>query len=98
MPVDLSASNHTMLLNIVNRGNVDVYDVLVNGHVDQIELKQGFIPVKVRWRADLLPIDHPFFFSMSAPVAHERNGETITGVVRSEFTLSAPASKILSPV
>lgn len=87
-PIDVSSSNHTMLLNIVNRGNGQIYDV---GN-DLFELKQGFSAVFVGWQADLLPVDSPFFFALSAPVAHAKNGETITGTVRSEFTLSVPAN------
>jgi hypothetical protein len=87
-PVDMSVGNHTMLFNIVNRGNSLLYDL---GN-DLFSLKQGFSVVFAGWQADLLPADNPIFFTMSAPVAHKRNGETITGVVRSEFTLSVPAS------
>lgn len=87
-PVDLSTGNHTMLFNIVTRGNPLIYDV----GSDLFLLKQGFSVVFAGWQADLLPIDNPLFFTMSAPVAHHRNGETITGIVRSEFTLSVPAS------
>ena len=87
-PVDLSTGNHTMLLNIVNKGNPQIYDV----GSDLFLLKQGFSVVFAGWQADLSPIDNPLFFTMSAPVTHEKNGETITGVVRAEFTLSAPAS------
>ena len=87
-PVDLSTGNHTMLFNIVNRGSGNVYDV----GSDLFLLKQRFSVVFAGWQADLLPTGNPPFFTMSAPVAHERNGETITGFVRSEFTLSVPAS------
>jgi hypothetical protein len=86
-PVDLSAGNHTMLVNIVNRGNANVYDV----GPDLFLLKQGFSVVFAGWQADLLPVAG-LFFTMSAPVAHHRNGGTITGAARSEFTLSVPAS------
>jgi hypothetical protein len=85
-PVDLSGGNHTMLVNIVNRGNANVYDV----GSDLFLLKQGFSVVFAGWQADLLPVDG--LFTMSAPVAHHRNGDTITGTARSEFTLSVPAS------
>jgi alpha/beta hydrolase family protein len=87
-PADSSSGNHTMLLNIVNRGNPQVYDV---GN-DLFELKQGFSVVFVGWQADLLPLGNPFFLTLSAPVAHEKNGKIITGIVRSEFTVGAPAS------
>src|SRR5262249_49868410 len=71
---------------IVNRGNPTVYDVVS----DLFLPKQGFSVVFAGWQADLSPVNG--LLTMSAPVAHERNGETITGVVRSEFTLSVPAS------
>jgi len=86
-PVDPGTSNHTLLVSIVNRGNPSIYGV-----GDFFEFEQGFSVVHVGWQADLSPSDNPFFFTMSAPVAHHRNGETITGVVRAEFTLTAPAS------
>ena len=86
-PVDLSTGNHTLLVSVVNRGNPSIYGV-----GDLFEFQQGFSVVHVGWQADLSPLDNPFFFTMSAPVTHEKNGETITGVVRAEFTLSAPAS------
>jgi hypothetical protein len=86
-PVDLSTGNHTLLVSIVNRGSPSIYGV-----GDLFEFQQGFSVVHVGWQADLSPADNPFFFTMSAPVTHEKNGETITGVVRAEFTLSAPAS------
>jgi hypothetical protein len=86
-PVDLSAGNHTMLVNIVNRGNTNVYDV----GPDLFLLKQGFSVLFAGWQADLLPVAG-LFFTMSAPVAHHRNGGTITDAARSEFTLSVPAS------
>jgi hypothetical protein len=86
-PVDLSTGNHTMLVNVVNRGNPNVYDV----GSDLFLLKQGFSVVFAGWQADLLPVAGSFL-TMSAPVAHHRNGDTITGIVRSEFTLSVAAS------
>jgi hypothetical protein len=85
-PVDLSTGNHTILFNVVNRGNPTIYDV----GSDLFLLKQGFSVVFAGWQADLLPMNG--LLTMSAPVAHHRNGETITGIVRSEFTLSVPAS------
>ena len=54
-PVDLSTGNHTMLVNIVNRGSGNVYDV----GSDLFLLKQGFSVVFAGWQADLLPTGNP---------------------------------------
>ena len=54
-PVDLSTGNHTMLVNVVNRGNPNVYDV----GSDLFLLKQGFSVVFAGWQADLLPTGNP---------------------------------------
>jgi hypothetical protein len=94
MPIDPSTSNHTMLFDIVNRGMHNDYNLFAPAETDNIGdgfvQTQGFIQVFVGWQADLSP--GPGFETISAPIAHQRDGTTITGVVRSEWTPSAPGT------
>ena len=97
-PVNISAGNHAMLFEIVNRGrklapgffNVGVTntDALGDGFLENL----GFTLVWAGWQADLVSPTPGALVTMSAPVAHQRNGASITGTVRSEFILSKPAS------
>jgi multisubunit Na+/H+ antiporter MnhE subunit len=92
----IGAGNSTMLLEIVNRGNkinpgfYNVGATAANPQGDGFLENQGFTLVWVGWQADLSPLAS--LITMSAPIAHESGGGTITGPVRSEFILRAPAS------
>jgi len=95
-PVNISSGNHAMLFEIANRGNkldpaffnvgVTKTDLLGDGFLES----QGFTLVWAGWQADLTAL--PGRITMSAPIAHQRNGSSITGPVRSEFIVSMPAS------
>ncbi len=94
-PMNMSSSNHAMLFEIVNRGNKlnpgffnIVVDPKFHPEGDGFLEKQGFILVWAGWQADLTPLSS--LITMSAPVAHHRNGRTITGKVRSEFIVRLP--------
>jgi hypothetical protein len=93
-PVNMSVSNKAMLFEIVNRGNKlnpGFFNVGVSNNDpvgDGFLQKQGFTLVWAGWQADLTP--QPGLITMSAPVAHHRNGGTITGRVRSEFIVRLP--------
>lgn len=97
-PVDESRGNHTMLFEIVNRGNKldpGFYNVGVtaaNPAGDGFLEKQGFTLVWGGWQADLVAPPGVSLVTMSAPTAHNPGGTTITGVVRSEFIVNAPRS------
>jgi hypothetical protein len=97
-PVDESRGNHTMLFEIVNRGNKldpGFYNVGVtaaNPAGDGFLEKQGFTLVWGGWQADLVAPPGVNLVTMSAPTAHNPGGTTITGVVRSEFIVNAPRS------
>jgi hypothetical protein len=95
-PIDMSKSNRAMLFEIVNRGNkldpgfYNVGATAANPQGDGFLEAQGFTLVWAGWQADLTPA--PGRITMSAPVAHRKNGGVITGPVRSEFILSSPNS------
>jgi len=93
-PVDMNGANRAMLLEIVNRGNKldpGFYNVGVTSarpQGDGFLEKQGFTMVWVGWQADLAPLAS--LVTMSAPIAQQRNGRSITGPVRAEFILRPP--------
>jgi hypothetical protein len=97
-PVDESLGNRTMLFEIVNRGNKldpGFFNVGVTAGApagDGFLENQGFTLVWAGWQADLVPPSGVNLVTMSAPIAHNGNGSTITGIVRSEFILSTPQS------
>jgi hypothetical protein len=88
-PVNMSAGNHAMLFEIVNRGNKldpTTYNVgasMSNPAGDGFLEKEGFTLVWAGWQADLTPATGRV--TMTAPIAHQQNGSHITGPVRSEF-------------
>jgi len=102
-PVNMSSSNHAMLLEIVNRGNkldpgtFNVGAAAGNPQGDGFLENQGFTLVWVGWQADLAPV--PSLITMvSVPIAHQSNGGTITGPVRSEFILPKPPQSAVLPI
>jgi hypothetical protein len=97
MPVDESNGNHIMLSEVVNRGNetspgtLNIGTSTSNPQGDGFLENQGLTLVFAGWQADLVaPASNPGLITMSAPIAHHHNGQTITGVVRSEWTVSTP--------
>ena len=99
MPVDESKGNHIMLTEIVNRGNELDPSFFNIGVISSAPAGDGFLEnqgltlVWTGWQADLVaPASNPGLVTMSAPIAHYRNGQTITGVVRSEWIVSTPTS------
>jgi hypothetical protein len=98
-PVDESRGNHVMLFEIVNRGNqldpgfYNIGAIAANPQGDGFLEKRGLTLVWAGWQADLVaPPTNPNLITMDAvPIAHN-NGQTITGVVRSEWTVSTPIS------
>jgi hypothetical protein len=97
-PVDMSKGNRMMLFEIVNRGNqldpgfFNIGATTANPQGDGFLEKQGLTLVWAGWQADLVaPATNPGLITMSAPIATE-HGHAITGVVRSEWTVNAPAS------
>jgi Alpha/beta hydrolase domain len=97
MPVDETKGNHIMLTEIVNRGNeldpgfFNIGASTANPQGDGFLENQGLTLVWAGWQADLVaPASNPGLITMSAPIAHRHSGKTITGVVRSEWTVSTP--------
>jgi hypothetical protein len=98
-PVDESKGNHMMLFEIVNRGNeldpgfFNIGVTAANPQGDGFLENQGLTLVWAGWQADLVaPASNPGLITMvNVPIATQ-NGQTITGVVRSEWTVSTPAS------
>src|SRR5437870_3135175 len=101
-PCNMGSSNHAMLFEIVNRGNKlnpGFFNVATAGRStpdDGFLENQGFTLVWAGWQADLVPPPPPHpttppppRVTMFAPIAHEHNGHTITGPVRSEFIVRA---------
>ena len=88
--------NHTLLFEIVNRGNkldlsfFNVGATTANPAGDGFLENQGFTMVWAGWQPDLLPLST--LVTMAPVIPHERNGRSITGVVRSEFILSTAAT------
>ena len=97
-PVDLGKSNHTLVYDVVNRGNklitgfLNVGAAAANPAGDGFLEKQGFILVWSGWQADALAGGGRQVMTV-VPVAHHRDGSSITGEVRQEYT---PAAAVAS--
>jgi len=95
-PVDASRGNGVLLYDVVNRGNkivpsfFNVGVTAANPTGDGFLENQGYTLVWSGWQGDLVP--QPGQLGIRVPVAHQPDGSTITGLVRSEFTASVPAS------
>lgn len=97
-PIDLSKSNHTIIYDVVNRGN---RELTVNLNVgvttaspagDGWLYNAGFLVVMSGWQADVLSGGGRLTFT--APIAHHRDGSSITGLVRQEYTQSTAAASV----
>lgn len=91
MPTDLTKSNHVMLFDVPNRGNRLLPGSFnIGGSTtsagDGFLHSQGFIMVANGWQGDVLPGGGRL--TMSVPVAHYPGGGTITGRVRTEYSLT----------
>ena len=95
-PVDASRSNGVLLYDVVNRGNkivpgfFNVGATADNPAGDGFLENQGYTLVWSGWQGDL--VLQPGQLGIRVPVAQRADGSAITGIVRSEFVLSAPAS------
>ena len=78
-PIDLSKASGVLIYTVVNRGNGDV-SASADGH---ISLVSG-------WQGDVLPT--PANQTITVPVAKNRDGSPITGLVLARFTNIAPGT------
>jgi Alpha/beta hydrolase domain len=97
-PVDLSKSNHTMIYDVVNRGNKVIPGYLnVGGSAtaagDGFLENEGFILLWSGWQGDVLAGGGRQVMTV-VPVAHHKNGSSITGDVRQEYTLAAATNTV----
>ena len=85
-PVDLAKSNHTLVYDVVNRGNklitsfLNVGITTTNPAGDGFLQKQGFILVWSGWQGDALAGGGRQVMTV-VPVARRRDGSSITGEV-----------------
>ena len=98
-PLDMARGNFTLLYDVVNRGHMVAPSMFNLGATggnapaaagDGFLERQGFSVVWSGWQGDLLP----GAIRLTAPVAHAPDGGSITGRVRKEFELFAPASTL----
>ena len=99
-PADRSKGNGVLFFNIINRGNkgglplfnADVRaDVASNNNLatagDGFMQRQGYTTIWFGWQPDVVPGNNRM--TMRVPVAHNPDGSSITGMVRSELTTAA---------
>ena len=96
-PIDLSKSNHTLIYDVVNRGNKVISGTLnVGGSAtaagDGFLENHGFIILWSGWQADVLPGGGRQ--TLTVPVATHKDGSAISGPVRQEYTLAVAAPSV----
>lgn len=94
-PADMARSKGTLLYDVVNRGHkvaLTMFNLDASGDNpgDGFLQRYGFTIVWSGWQGDLLP----GLIRLNAPTAHAPDGSAITGPVRKEFELFAPASTL----
>ncbi len=104
-PADPKQSNDILLFNVINRGNkgaLPLFNADVPGNIpdnnavknpgDGWLQKQGYTLIWFGWQGDVLPgADR---MTLQVPVAHNKDGSPITGTVRSELIVTAPATSL----
>jgi len=104
-PADPKQSNNILLFNVINRGNKGALSLFnadipanlaVNNAVgnpgDGWLQKQGYTTIWFGWQGDVLPGNNRM--TLKVPVAHNKDGSPITGIVRSEIVVTAPANTV----
>ncbi|MBV9757389.1 MAG: hypothetical protein JO047_10080 [Alphaproteobacteria bacterium] len=94
-PAEAARGNGTLLYDVVNRGHrvaLTMFNLDASGDNpgDGFLQRHGFTIVWSGWQGDLLP----GLIRLNAPVARAPDGSAITGRVRKEFELFAPASTL----
>jgi hypothetical protein len=91
-PIDMSKSSHTLVYNVINRGNKghDNLDAAGGNEMtdagDGFQQKRGLVMLWSGWQADILRTDGRM--SIDVPVARNPDGSEITGLVRTEYVLT----------
>lgn len=88
-PKDLTKANGAMLYDVNNRGKKLALGMFNSG-ADEFLMRKGYIVVWSGWIAETQPGEGRL--RLTAPVATE-NGKPITGPVRAEFVIEAPAER-----
>ena len=92
-PIDTGASNHTILYDVVNRGNKSSPSLNIGGTAtnpgDGFLESEGYTLVWSGWEGDITT-----GIKIKLPVAKHKNGSEITGRVRAEYILGAPANTV----
>lgn len=104
-PADAKQSNDVLLFNVINRGNkggvalfnADVPANIPNNNAVKVAgdgwlQKQGYTVVWFGWQGDVLPGGDRM--TLQVPVAHNRDGSPISGTVRAELIVTAPATTL----
>ncbi len=94
VPTDPSKGNHTLLYDVVNRGNMSIPALNIgssgNNPGDGFLENQGYTLVFSGWEGDITT-----GIKINLPIATNPDGSAITGRVRAEYILnSAPASTV----
>ena len=91
-PRDINRGSHTLVYNVINRGNKGHDNLGAAGGNemkdpgDGFYQKRGLILLWSGWQADILRTDGRM--SIDVPVAKNPDGSEITGVVRTEYVLT----------
>ena len=88
-PKDLSKANGAMLYDVNNRGGKLALGMFNTG-ADEFLMRKGYVVVWSGWIAETLPGGGRL--RLTAPIAME-NGKPLTGPVRAEFVIEAPAER-----
>jgi hypothetical protein len=104
-PADRSKGNGILFFNIHNRGNkggIQLFNADVPSNLAEINSlanpgdgflqRQGYTMIWFGWQADVLAGNNRM--TMAVPVAHNPDGSTITGLVRSELTTVVPTTTL----
>lgn len=92
-PVDTSRGNHTILYDVVNRGNKSSPSLNIGGSAtnpgDGFLESEGYTLVWSGWEGDITT-----GIKINLPIAKNTDGSEITGSVRAEYILGAPATTV----
>jgi len=94
-PIDMGRGNHTLLYDVVNRGNkvvtnFNIGSTTANPQGDGFLQRGGYTIVWSGWENDIGTAG----IHINLPIAKNPDGSDITGRVRAEYILGAPASTV----